>query len=109
VKTMNNNLLQLNPQTGDIYKLTYRFKVEGEGGTARLRSYFRETDLLSLLQVKTDPARESIFTVRVRVDREIDNANALFNVPEFKFKSLKEKESIFRRAIGTLVGFFMGG
>ena len=106
---MSRNLLQLNPEIGDIYEVTYRYKAEGKAGTAKLRSYFRETELLSLLSVKTDPDKKSIFTVKVRVENNIDNVEQLFNLPEFKFKKLVESESIFRRVISTVIGFFMGG
>ena len=111
---MADNLLKLQPENGDLYAIHYTYSgpINGAGAgpsaTGKLRGYFRDQSNLNLIQVQKPVQTGGEYYVRVKVSGNVEDAEALFDPPEFKLESLKEIESMLDRIITTLIGFFMG-
>lgn len=102
--------LELNPEVGDLYELTYVYQGEvtyEAGPTKALRQYFSGVDEISLIKVQR--ASDGSYLVKIRVDEEITHSTPFFSVPGFRFVKMEEQESALKRLAGTVLGIFMGG
>lgn len=102
--------LQLDPDRGDIYVVTYAYKgyVQDVDGTRELINYFKDVPEISLVRVRYIQTTNE-YNVKVRVVKEIESADELFDVPGFQFKYLRKSESMLDKILSTVIGFFMGG